>query len=137
MRRQWFTFVRLSNSYMPKSRSGFLTITFTTAAFRTEAAYGCLKPAPTSRLRRAYLHLKYSIVLSKQALSWHKLPTSPRDDAVIFSYGDVANSDRDSHPANGTPSRAYIPRLGRGDSKGLTERYGQCVLVLYRRIISQ
>src|ERR1039457_4256569 len=74
MRRQWFTFVRLSNSYMPKSRSGFLTITFTTAAFRTEAAYGCLKPAPTSRLRRAYLHLKYSIVLSKQALSWHKLP---------------------------------------------------------------
>src|ERR1039457_5885195 len=85
MRRQWFTFVRLSNSYMPKSRSGFLTITFTTAAFRTEAAYGCLKPAPTSRLRRAYLHLKYSIVLSKQALSWHKLPSPTGTPRVLPS----------------------------------------------------
>src|SRR5258708_1900880 len=37
-----------------------LTVTFTTAAFRTEAAYGCLKPAPTSRLRRAFLHLRHS-----------------------------------------------------------------------------
>jgi aerotaxis receptor len=38
------------------------------------------------------------------------LPTPPRGDAVTFSYGAVANSDRDFHPANGTPSRAYIPR---------------------------
>ncbi|SOE97377.1 hypothetical protein SAMN05414139_10489 [Burkholderia sp. D7] len=38
------------------------------------------------------------------------LPTPPRDDAVIFSYGAVANSGRDFHPANGTPSRAYMKR---------------------------
>jgi len=31
-----------------------------------EAAYGCLKPAPESRLRRTYLHLWYSMVLQKK-----------------------------------------------------------------------
>lgn len=41
------------------------------------------------------------------------LPTPPRDDAVTFSYGAVANSDRDFHPANGTPSRAYTKPLAR------------------------
>jgi hypothetical protein len=44
----------------------FLTqITFTTAAFETEAAYGSLKPPPTRRLRRALLHLSYSMTLSR------------------------------------------------------------------------
>jgi hypothetical protein len=42
--------------------SRLLTVTFTTADFRTEAAYGCLKPVPTNRLRRAYLHLRHSTV---------------------------------------------------------------------------
>ena len=51
-----------------------LTVTFTTATFRTEAAYGCLKPAPTNRLRRIYLHLGYSIVLTE-----HVLGTSPAE----------------------------------------------------------
>jgi hypothetical protein len=32
-----------------------------------EAAYGCLKPAPESRLRRTYLHLWYSMVRSKRS----------------------------------------------------------------------
>src|ERR1017187_627161 len=32
-------------------------------------------------------------------------PTSSRDDAVAFGYGAVANSGRDLHPANSTPSR--------------------------------
>ena len=41
------------------------------------------------------------------------LPTSPHDDAVTFSYGAVANSDRDLHPANGTPLRAYYHRHSR------------------------
>src|SRR6516162_1780346 len=31
----------------------------------TEAAYGCLKPPPTGRLRRANLHLSYSMTLSR------------------------------------------------------------------------
>src|SRR3954447_24759748 len=48
--------------------SRLLTVTFTTAAFRTEAAYGCLEPAPTSRLRRAFLHLRHSTVFSEHVL---------------------------------------------------------------------
>src|SRR5665648_1166266 len=44
------------------------TVTFTTAPFLTEAAYGCLKPVPTNRLRRTYLHLGYSIVLNEHVL---------------------------------------------------------------------
>ena len=39
-----------------------------TATFRTEAAYGCLEPVPTNRLRRTYLHLGYSIVLTEHVL---------------------------------------------------------------------
>src|ERR1017187_8300709 len=31
----------------------------------TEAAHGCLKPPPTGRLRRASLHLSYSMTLSR------------------------------------------------------------------------
>jgi hypothetical protein len=42
-----------------------LTITFTTAAFRAEAAYGSLKPPPARRLRRALLHLSYSMTFSR------------------------------------------------------------------------
>jgi len=43
------------------------------------------------------------------------LPTPPRDDAVTFSYGAVAHSGRDFHPANSTHSRAYTkPLRGRG-----------------------
>ena len=45
--------------------SRLLTVTFTTATFRTEAAYGCLKPAPTSRLRRALIHLRHSTVFHR------------------------------------------------------------------------
>jgi hypothetical protein len=48
--------------------SRLLTVTFTTAAFRTEAAYGCLKPTPTSRLRRAFLHLRHSTVFREHVL---------------------------------------------------------------------
>ncbi len=46
-----------------------LTVTFTTTAFQTAAAYGCLKPAPTSRLRRAHLHLRHSTVSSDTFLT--------------------------------------------------------------------
>src|SRR6516165_9334765 len=42
-----------------------LTLTFTTTAVRTEAAWGSLKPPPTRRLRRAYLHLSYSMTISR------------------------------------------------------------------------
>src|SRR6516225_8685721 len=33
--------------------------------FLAEAAHGSLKPPPTSRLRRAYLHLSYSMTISR------------------------------------------------------------------------
>ena len=59
--------------------SRLLTVTFTTAAFRTEAAYGCLKPAPASRLRRAFLHLRHSTVFSEHVLG----TTNPRN------FGDL------------------------------------------------
>ena len=41
-----------------------LTMTFTTAVL-TEAAHGGLKPPPTGRLRRVYLHLSYSMTISR------------------------------------------------------------------------
>jgi len=43
------------------------------STFRIIAAYGCLKPIPTNRLRRAYLHLRDSIVFAE-----HVLGTIPR-----------------------------------------------------------
>jgi hypothetical protein len=45
--------------------SRLLTIPFTTAAL-AEAAYGSLKPPPTGRLRRTYLHLSYSMTLARR-----------------------------------------------------------------------
>ena len=51
------------------------------------------------------------------------LPTPPHDDAVTFSYGAVANSGRDFHPADGTPSRAYT-KAGRPRYNNLQR--GQC-----------
>jgi hypothetical protein len=41
-----------------------LTRTFTTAAF-VRSSFGSLKPPPTRRLRRAHLHLSYSMTLSR------------------------------------------------------------------------
>src|SRR6266478_3345098 len=41
------------------------------------------------------------------------LPTPPHGDAVTFSYGAVADSGRDFHPANSTPSRAHTKPLPR------------------------
>jgi hypothetical protein len=73
MRHRWFTCVRLSYPCMtglipPLDRNvHHLTIS-------SSAAYGCLKPTPASRLRRAYLHLEYSTVFKHQTRSWHKVP---------------------------------------------------------------
>ena len=70
--------------------SRLLTVTFTTAAFRTEAAYGCLKPAPASRLRRAFLHLRHSTVFSEHVLGT-KNPENRReilaDDKLEAVFG--------------------------------------------------
>src|ERR1035437_3414955 len=44
---------------------------FTTSVYPTEAAYGSLKPAPASRLRRASPHLRYSIAFKIHTRSWH------------------------------------------------------------------
>ena len=70
--------------------SSAFTVTSTTATFRTEAAYGCLKPDPTTRLRRTYLHLGYSIVLFEHVLGtshpWH------RSLLAILGYRDTRPS---------------------------------------------
>ena len=60
MRHQWFTFVRLSDSYMTGLNPPFNRIVHYLTVTRS-AAYGCLKPAPVGRLRRTYLHLRYCI----------------------------------------------------------------------------
>jgi Bacterial regulatory helix-turn-helix protein, lysR family len=54
---------------LPLKFARLFTVTFTPTAFRTAAAYGCLKPAPTRPLRRAYHHLKHSTVSSDTFLA--------------------------------------------------------------------
>ena len=61
---QRFAFARLSNPYMTQSMSRLLTITFITMAFDHSNLWH-LKPPPTERLRRTYLHLPYSMTLSR------------------------------------------------------------------------
>ena len=80
-----------------------LTVTFTTATFRTEAAYGCLKPAPTNRLRRAYLHLGYSIVLNEHVLGT-KPPTEPCVNLSIYT-ARLSHSLVASRPQNDAESK--------------------------------
>ena len=62
---QLANFVCPPDRYITNSSLCLLTVTFTTAVFRTEAAYGCLKPAPTSRLRRAFLHHRHNTVFHR------------------------------------------------------------------------
>src|SRR5215472_3916586 len=50
---------------MTRSTSRLLTIRVHHRGHWTVAAYGSLKPLPTERLRRAYLHLSYSMTLSR------------------------------------------------------------------------
>src|SRR6202140_5556214 len=57
-RHQRFACARLSQSYLPKSRSDF-SATFTTIAF-DDTACGGLRSTPDCRPRRAFLHLSYS-----------------------------------------------------------------------------
>jgi hypothetical protein len=64
MRHQRFACARLSHPYLTCSLPRLLTTTFTTAAL-TEAARGGLKPSPTGRLRRAFLHLSCSMTLAR------------------------------------------------------------------------
>src|SRR5215469_11991528 len=54
MPQQRFGCTRLSHPHMTHLSHAF-SVTFTTSSLSTPAAYGCLKPAPTSRLRRTYL----------------------------------------------------------------------------------
>jgi hypothetical protein len=66
------------------------------------------------------------------------LPTPSCDDAVTFSCGAVANSDRDLHPANSTLSRAYTKRLPpsmprRGRRSAETSRSSSTMRVAARR----
>src|SRR5215471_9331396 len=63
MRRQEFACARLSSPYMTRSQPRlFHNVHHRDLA--TEAAYGCLKPPPAGRLRRAHLHLPYSMALA-------------------------------------------------------------------------
>src|SRR5215467_14335112 len=67
---QQFAYTRLFHPHLMQSSRTF-SVTFTTSSLSTPAAYGGLKPAPTSRLRRTSLHLRYSIVPQ------HVLDTTP------------------------------------------------------------
>ena len=62
MRNQWFTCIRLPNPYMTSLIPPFNRIVHYLIVTGS-AAYGCLKPTPVGRLRRAFLHLKYGIAL--------------------------------------------------------------------------
>src|SRR5215831_14370823 len=63
MRRREFACARLSSPYMTRSQPRlFHNVHHRDLA--TEAAYGCLKPPPAGRLRRAHLHLPYSMALA-------------------------------------------------------------------------
>ena len=64
MLHQWFARARLSIPYMTCLTTPFNRNVHHRGHY-AEAAYGCLEPAPISRLRRAYLHLGYSIVLTE------------------------------------------------------------------------
>src|SRR5215472_7349256 len=76
-----------------------LTITFTTAVFEAEAAYGSLKPPPTRRLRRALLHLSYSTTISR-----------------------LLDTTRSSNRTGGFPASGSRKRLTPSPTKG--SRYG-------------
>jgi hypothetical protein len=65
---EWFACARLSEPHLPQS----YTVTFPKRSppwLLTSAALGGLKPAPASRLRRAYLHLlcSYAHFIKKRA----------------------------------------------------------------------
>jgi len=59
-----FTCVRLSDPYMTGLIPPFNRIVHHLMVTQS-AAYGCLKPIPVDRLRRAYLHHKYNIAISR------------------------------------------------------------------------
>ena len=65
--------------------SRLLTITFTTAGFKTAAAYGGLKPPPTRRPRRAHLHLSYSTTLPRLLDTVHSEPLGEPSPAAVLS----------------------------------------------------
>src|SRR5215469_1808813 len=70
MPHQQIACARLFHHHLMQSSRTF-SVTFTTSSLSAPAAYGGLKPAPTSRLRRTSLHLRYSIVPK------HVLDTTP------------------------------------------------------------
>src|SRR5215470_4111570 len=70
MPRQQFAYTRLFHPHLMQSSRTF-SVTFPTSSLSTPATYGGWKPAPTSRLRRTSLHLRYSIVPQ------HVLDTTP------------------------------------------------------------
>jgi hypothetical protein len=70
---------------MQSSRT--FSVTFTTSSLSTPAAYGSLKPAPTSRLRRTSLHLRYSTVPK------HVLDTTPHRPVLALQTHTVLTLD--------------------------------------------
>ena len=73
-----------------------------------EAAYGCLKPAPESRLRRTYLHLWYSMAPLKEAffLTQDILHFSARVLVIQAARGLLTGS----HPDPGHGSALVLVR---------------------------
>ena len=65
MRRRRFICIRLSNPYMTCSSGMPFNRGRSPPQLLTEAAHGCLKSSPTRGLRRAHLHLSYSMTLTR------------------------------------------------------------------------
>src|SRR6516225_3672982 len=80
MPHQQIACARLFHHHLMQSSRTF-SVTFTTSSLLTPAAYGGWKPAPTSRLRRTSLHLRYSIVPQ------HVLDTAPHRPVLARYVG--------------------------------------------------
>lgn len=73
-----------------------------------------------TRLRRIGFTYRYGLPVRFQLLS-----TPPLNDAVTFSYGDVARPGADFHRADTTPLRAHSPQRKLGSSSLLFSRGAQ------------
>src|SRR5215471_16275859 len=98
---QQFACTRLFHPHLMRSCRTF-SLTFTTSSVSTPAAYGGLKPAPTSRLRRTSLHLRYSIV-PEHVLDTtpHRSPRAvlPHEAPILDAWRQSERSDKDARCA--------------------------------------
>src|ERR1035437_2465935 len=89
MLKQWFTCVRLSDSYLTVKTAFYRNVHYHTVT--GSAAYGSLKSTPVGRLRWTYHHLRYSIAFSfKRVHGTQDFPSSipePESDSRCLNTG--------------------------------------------------